>query len=221
MIISHTHKYVYIRPMKTASSSVESYLKKHLFNSITDEHNKLKTGLAGPHLNATQIKNGMNNDKWDAYLKMVTERNPWDKVVSLYYWEIKRQNPKIAINLNEIRNNKESAYKNFSVWFDRRVLPLKFEDVTQKNALSHRYYFIGDEFINAHFVKYENLKDDLNEFMKMIGHQLKINEFNKYNEKSGVRPKWAKDYRQFYNDSQIEKIAEMCRETIKLLDYKF
>lgn len=222
MIISHTYKYIYIRPMKTASSSIEKYLLKYLCDRNNDEINKLKNGLAGPHLNATQIKNNMNPQKWNDYLKLVSERNPWDKVISLYYWEVKRQQPKIPINLNNIQNNKEISYKGFHDWFKMRIKPLKYEDVTQKNALSHRYYFIGDDYISdVFFVKYENLINDFSVFCGKMNHDFNINEFKKYKDKMGIRPKWAKDYRQFYIDYEIEFVGNLCKKTIELLKYKY
>jgi hypothetical protein len=208
--------------MKTASSSIEKYLMKYVYNGKSDVHNRLKNGLAGPHLNATQIHKNINPEQWNSYVKMVSERNPWDKVISLYFWEVKRQQPKLPIKLQNIQNNKEIAYKRFHDWFKMRIEPLKYEDVTQINALSHRYYFIGDEFVeDVFFVRYENLQEDFEKFCEKINHKLDIKEFNRYKEKVGVRPAWAKDYRPFFNEHEKEKIADLCRETIKILDYKF
>jgi hypothetical protein len=221
MIISHKHKYIYIRPMKTASSSIEKYLINSVYNRNSDIHNRVSPKVAGPHLNASQICSHMDKNKWDEYTKMVSERNPFDKVVSLYYWEVKRQDPKIPINLKQIQNNKQVAFKEFDKWFKMRIEPLQYEDTTQKNALSHRYYFIGDEYVPVFFVRYENLVEDFNEFCKLINHNFDIKKFNTNKEKVGVRPNWAKDYKPFFKDEHIEKISDLCREQIQLLDYKF
>lgn len=41
------------------------------------------------HMDAASIKELVGNDVWESYFKFSIERNPWDKIVSQFYWDQK------------------------------------------------------------------------------------------------------------------------------------
>lgn len=41
------------------------------------------------HISATEIRELLNSNIWNEYFKFCFERNPWDKVISWYYGELK------------------------------------------------------------------------------------------------------------------------------------
>jgi len=106
MIISHKHKFIFIRPQKVASTSVEMNLLKHCcdsdiirgpenFSSRYDEeavdvkdlyfknaNRKLRT-----HLKPKQIRHLIGKEKWDQFYKFTITRNPWDRYIFYYYWK--------------------------------------------------------------------------------------------------------------------------------------
>jgi len=101
MIISHQHKFIFIKTRKTAGSSIEKYLINYLGPS------DICTGSDSdgtPRLNTLE-RNGHRGYKWiqanypnefDTYFKFAVERNPWDKLVSLYFFYKKRKPKKVA-----------------------------------------------------------------------------------------------------------------------------
>ena len=122
MIVSHRHKFIFLKTVKTAGTSVEVALSK-----ICGPEDIL-TELAGPdeelrrrlgyrtaqnyavdfgrwtpgekyralryrqrptfenHTRASYARAKLGSDMWDTYLKFSIERNPWDKMVSWYFW---------------------------------------------------------------------------------------------------------------------------------------
>lgn len=123
MIISHEHKFIFIKTMKTAGTSIEIALSKFcgagdVITPITpaDEAMRRELGFRGAqnyiipftrysakdwarlvtrrtgrkrfvnHMPARRVRRAIDPEVWNSYFKFCVERNPWDKVVSLYYW---------------------------------------------------------------------------------------------------------------------------------------
>ena len=108
MIISHKHKFIFIKTKKTAGTSIEIALSKicgdkDIITPITpeDENTRRALGYRGPqnyydvnsvqlfynHIPASSIRMLVGDEIWDTYFKFCFERNPWDKVISWYFWE--------------------------------------------------------------------------------------------------------------------------------------
>lgn len=97
MILSFAHRFLFIKTIKTAGSSVEVVLSQ-----LCDE-NDVVTPLSPPeaghrprnfeqlgfynHVPARQILTRIGRRLWDGLLKITVERNPWDKMVSWYAWQ--------------------------------------------------------------------------------------------------------------------------------------
>ncbi|MEI8083791.1 MAG: sulfotransferase family 2 domain-containing protein [Actinomycetes bacterium] len=110
MIISHRHKFVYVKTRKTASTSLEIALSKwcgpqdiitHIL--ATDEKVRQGLGYPGPQnyvvpfgpgrslklVNHTPVTVARQvlGDVWPDYFTFTIERNPFDRAISQYYWE--------------------------------------------------------------------------------------------------------------------------------------
>lgn len=109
MIISHKHRFIFIKTKKTAGTSLEIALSaicgdKDVITPISpmDEETRTQLGYPGAqnysnknyfnHMSARRIKE-LEREIWDEYYKFCFERNPWDKVISWYYWELKNGRP--------------------------------------------------------------------------------------------------------------------------------
>jgi hypothetical protein len=111
MILSHRHRFIYIRCRKTASTSMELALSRICGpdDVVTrlpwpeDEALRRQIGGRGPqnhlgphgrmrfynHMPAAEIRLLVGEDVWNGYYKWCVERNPWDKVVSDYYYRFR------------------------------------------------------------------------------------------------------------------------------------
>ena len=52
---------------------------------------KLYHGISSTHISAKDIKNYVGEKLWSEYFKFTIERNPFDRLVSFYYWRINGQ----------------------------------------------------------------------------------------------------------------------------------
>ena len=106
MIISHQHKFIFIKTKKTAGTSIEIAFSKICGDAdvITpimpeDESIRQALGYRGPqnysvqrthlfynHMPARDIRARVGDEVWNGYFKFCFERNPWDKVISWYFY---------------------------------------------------------------------------------------------------------------------------------------
>lgn len=137
MILSHRHKFIFLKTRKTAGTSIEIALSRFCGDediispiSPPDEALRSELGYRGPqrylaswrayrprdvarwivrrkrkqkfynHMTAAEVRRLAGAEVWEAYFKFCVERNPWDKVVSLYYHHL-RANPRLDLSLSE------------------------------------------------------------------------------------------------------------------------
>ena len=188
MIVSHRWKFIFVKTRKTAGSSIERFLLPHLgpddvvrgiatrneagrFNPLPelashpDRANARLTleQLARrrrfyQHMPAWRLRNRVGPDIWDEYTTFCFERNPWDKLVSFYYW----------------RNQDPDARPPFEQWV--RATP---------NLRGWDQYAIDDRVAVDVVGRYETIEDDLAAVLDRIGLDAPI---DLPHEKSGYRP---------------------------------
>lgn len=156
MIISHKHKYIFIKTTKTAGTSIEIALSKFCGaeDVITplmpkDELLRQDYGGLGPqnferfrqlaeyskgdwwrllsqgkrpkvtlfwhHITAKQIKARLSPDIWDNYYKFCFVRNPWDRAVSRYFWNMERDGSQDTLDESLKNNNPNSNFEIYSI----------------------------------------------------------------------------------------------------------
>ena len=97
MIISHKYKFIFVKTPKTAGTSVEIALAHHCgkedviaFNPLFASQGLIAQNFEGfqEHNNAKKIKEKISSEIWNNYFKFAFERNPFDKMVSMYCWRV-------------------------------------------------------------------------------------------------------------------------------------
>jgi hypothetical protein len=145
------------------------------------------------HIKAQNIKKLVGAEIWNTYFKFCVERNPYDKVISHYYWCYKSEpRPSIAdfINSEKVLNLKKNGYG---------------------------AYTINNTVAVEKICAFENLKDELENVRK----QLHIPEpLSLPRAKSNYR-KDKRNYRDILNEKDRLVISNIFRDEIDLFGYQY
>lgn len=199
MIISHEHKFIFIKTRKTAGSAIEKYLVNYLNPDVdvcsgseydgTPGFGKVKGG----HKTAKWIAERYPNE-WKNYYKFSVVRNPWDTMVSFYYW---------------YKKGKPSKIGRYDFDFFLQGKPLSYW-----NDWKRGMFTINDTIVVDHICKYENLHEELRKIPIPYNDEI-LTTFAK----QGLRE--VKDYRELYNQETKEKVAVEFDDIINKFSYNF
>lgn len=230
MILSHRHRFIFIKTSKTAGTSVEIALSRHcgpedIITPISpaDEPLRRECGGKGPqnhllprseyslkdrfrrfrtgrerlkfwnHMSAAQIRARIPEEIWNSYYKFCFERNPWDRVISYYFWKY-REEPRPSIS-EFVRS--ERLYK----------LKKQGRDL----------YTIGGEVVVDRVCRFEALGDELEVVCGKLGMPQPL---ELPRAKGGFR-RDRRSYRDLLGERERQRIAEVFRDEIAQLDYGF
>ena len=175
MIVSHEHRCIFVKTRKTAGTSIEVFLARHLAPDAivtpvrpavaghTPRHfagwfdplpqiaheRRLRPALSDlrrrrkfwNHMPAARIRERVGAQVWDSYFTFCFERDPWDKVVSLF-WFRRWQHPDMT----------------FADFVRHEELPADFD-----------LYSLDGEVAVDFVGRFEHLVDDLAEVLRRIG----------------------------------------------------
>jgi hypothetical protein len=153
---------------------------------------KRKAGFYA-HISAGEVEAQIGKQVWDRYYKFCFERNPWDRVVSLYYWRC-RSEPRPTISE-----------------FVGSSAPLILKQ------RGYGLYTINGKIAVDHVCRFECLSDELEVIRKQVGIPGKL---ELPRAKSRFRED-KRSYRNILGEEERAKIAELFRDEIDLFDYKF
>jgi hypothetical protein len=149
VLVSHIYKFIYIKNRKVAGSSVESFFGKYCqdpnkdyhynddIDESIDEFGIIGARLSGKknnwisHKSASCIKKDLGDVIFNNYLKFCVIRNPYDKMVSAYFWE---------------KNNTKQTFKDFA---------------KNTNVSNIDIHCIDNVNVCDYFIRYENLEEDI------------------------------------------------------------
>jgi len=147
------------------------------------------------HMWADEIIAKIGLEQWHEYFSFCFVRNPWDKLVSQYYWH-QYFNPR-AIN-------------NFSDFVETRCQ--KF-----LNQNSRYIYELDGEIVVSRICRFENLMDEV----RAIWEHLDLPYMDELpRAKTGKRPQEATRHSMF-NPSDRDRVGEVFHKEIERFNYRF
>jgi len=207
MLISHKHKYIFVKTSKVAGTSTEIFFEQISF-SVKERHCSPEIinedGIVGfrgkarqrparstwyNHMSLPNIKKTLNNDKlFNEYFKFSITRNPWDRVVSAYHHF--------------------SSQSSFNEYIASGKIP--------KPIVSAFGHFIDDVF----FIKFENLQEDIEYVCKKLGLDYDMSNLGSYKKEYRASSR-HKHYTEYYDDQTRQIVAEKYAKDIQYFGYKF
>jgi len=231
MIISHVHRFIFLKSQKCAGTSIELALSQicgptDVITSVAADDEAMRLGLgqqnttipsayrplgwrlrrllrlrtskAGTayynHMPASAIRRAMDPGLFDAYRKVTSVRNPWDREVSLYFWHY--------------RNSKHRPS------FERFVRLPRYRPARKTFEL----YSINALIVADVVLRYERLEQDFAAFMATLGvdpaPQLP-------RAKANHRPGGSRNYQEFYCIDTRQIVARRYAREIEAFGYEF
>ncbi len=192
MLVSHGHRFIYTKTVKTGGTSVESYFERfcmpgdewaeshwrheHVSESGIVGHrgpNMPKNCVWWNHMPAWLIRRMVGEEIWNGYFKFCVIRNPYEKVVSAFYFFRKRSNPHIQFNDLELDR----------ALFEQWVLS------GYKLPIDSDKFLIDGRFCLDDVIRYESLLQDIERICGKLGVHWSGLWFPAF--KTGVRPEYA------------------------------
>jgi len=214
MLVSHLHKFIFIKTVKTAGTSTEAFLEKFcidpsLSESYEAQHSANETetkygiigsrwkGLTGKrkwynHKPVKEIKRDLGKDVFDSYHKVCNIRNPYDLAVSYYHF----------------MGNKDVDKDRFEAFLRN---PATLRTLSTNTGL-----WSDDGEYNFNYIRMENLTGDLESFLNKVGIKESVFELPHFKKTEG-----RTHFRSYYNDNSKEIVDNLYGKEIKLFSYFF
>jgi hypothetical protein len=214
VIVSYEHGFVFLKTRKTAGTSVEIALSRVCGDddvigpiSPADEELRVREGGRGaqhdegvqPHMRARAVRRLVGQERWGSMVKLAVERNPWDAVVSQYFW---------VMSSWESRGIERIPFREFVL---EQPHP---ERLAEKNA---RVYRIAGRVVVDRMLRYESLTDDLAAVWTELGLP---SEPRLPHAKGGTRTD-RRHYREIHDDDTRARVAELFADAIDEFGYEF
>jgi hypothetical protein len=217
MLVSHKHKFIYIKSIKTAGTSTEIFLEPYCVTNVLESHGRemiqTNEGIIGTRMNQHlaeisefynhmppyKIKNSIGEEKFNSYTKIINVRNPFDMMVSHYYF-------KPTFDL----------YSRVETSFEDYLLTTNVvEDLSKKYR---DLMYIEDEFIVDEIVRFENLEEDIFKLLDKLELPSPKRELGEY-KKNKRRP--DKDWKKMYSNETKELVEKHFKFYMDLFNYSF
>jgi hypothetical protein len=214
-LISHSHEFVFLKTKKTAGSSIEEYFEKLLIGEpaggfsenmaerITREAyvSTRGSGRVGAkdflpsHASSEQILRSLGDERFHSYTKVSCVRNPWDQVVSFFWWRLSL-NPFLHQMVRQLPMGLVRLV--FTFWFygsRERIESLSF---TKQLSL-------GGVLPEIEIIRYENMQEDLARLTRELGPSLQ--EFSIPKRKSTQKGR-LEPYQEYFLRAVREAVTE-------------
>jgi len=210
VLVSNPHRFIFIHIYKNAGTSISRALypfsatrmhwRLHNYAQRLGIHcfapGRLPRGCQG-HTKAKEAVAVLGEKAWDAYFTFAFARNPWDWILSQYFYMLKDE----THHQHKIAESFED-YADYVRWRCE-------EDCTPQKE----WVCDDDGHILIDFVgRYEYLEDDFQEICRRIGVEAELPSYNK----SEHAP-----YYEYYSDRTEDMVRRAYRQDIEFFGYEF
>lgn len=151
------------------------------------------------HAKAADVKREFPTE-WKSYKKFCIVRNPWDRMVSEYFWRRNKLN--------------ENGFDEFISSYSTPNEP----NGQNRNVYGWNIYTIDNVPVVDQIIRYENILEELPNALATMGIEwdgwLPL-------AKSTSRPRDRRDFRGFYSDHSAEAVRRLNRREIDYFGYEF
>lgn len=228
MIISHRHRFIFLKTPKTAGTSVEIALSRicgddDVITAISPEDEPARMDFAGRsaqneyvpwrhaaaglrsinwrrprrpayynHMPAALARSSMDESVWRDYFKFTIERNPFDRLISMYWYQTRR-------------HESDRTRPTFDAWLTRT-----------RQASNWPIYTIEGKVVTDVVIRYETLSQGLADVSDRIGAAITMPEYR-------AKAKYRHDRRppsEFLSTDAIARISDICHDEIRYFGFR-
>ncbi len=231
MIISHKHKFIFMKTRKTAGTSIQTALTDicgpdDIISSDIDTvgRNEDKSCWDGhPHPHLWDVRNLVGEEIFNSYFKFAFIRNPFDVTVSRFFWNIKGKGQKGYELTKDGFNKWVDEYTSQFIFHKAEYFPINlvYPFLYSHNFVNpNTFERIGPDIrqlaFDVDFVgRFENLVDDFDYVCNKLG----LGKIGLPQKKTGMRDK--RDFREMYTDESMKKVENVFAEDLLTLGYSF
>jgi len=197
-LVSHRHRFIFLRTHKTGSTSVEAALEPLCLPPgapVGGHYRDMEVSDAGivgarggayrdrewtPHMGAMRIRAKLGRSMWRSYTKIAVVRNPYDRMVSMFWWRLNDQDRRLLSSAPF-----ETVREAFSSWLART-----------DGGKNIGKLCIGPRYCLNLVLYYEHLETDILALFERFGHPPPV--LPRY--KSGARLR-DEPWRAYYDDA--------------------
>jgi len=197
-VISHSHKFIFFHGYKTAGTGI-----KRTLDDIVDKDQFWSPNKQ--HLPAQKHLEFYGDSIFDNYLKFSVVRNPWDRLVSAYFYLksrnlVETKNQFVKKNIQFCQENSFTDYVNY------KNKPKPLADIL----------CIDGKLTTDFIIRLESLQDGFDEFCDKIG--IPHRNLSKMNHNTS-RP--ATHYSVHYTPEAVKSVKQFYKKDLSLFPYTF
>ncbi len=144
------------------------------------------------HVPASEVVHRIGRESFDRYFVFTIKRNPWDAVLSFYFWKHRTQ-PRPS--LGEF---------------------IRSDGVTKRLAQNGSIYRLDGEVVADRICRFESLAEDLDEVRQHVGLPEASSASLEESYRTDRRP-----YRELLGDDEAREIARLFAREVDLMGYEF
>ena len=202
-MVFHQHRCIHVHVPKTAGLSIKASLGDGVFNKAVFPVNEPSAGINGQHLTAAEMQAHDPAGIWSSYFTFAFVRNPWDRMVSEYFWR-QRMSPRRV------------CFPDMEALLDAVEHGWEYEDTDLRHTLPQKNFVTDAEgrLLVDFLGRYETLLEDFSKVLEKLG--LPPQPLPLVNNQYG-----RQHYSRYFTTTTRDQVARLFEADIAFFGYKF